>query len=174
MTTQEFLQANEKYAASFNKPDGSQFRNLITISCMDARINPYDQLGVKFGEAIHIRNAGDSVKEALRSIIIVQHSLRLDCTIAVFHHTDCGLSKVTTSEMRDLVKTAVRGRDDVVAQVDSMDFHHIIDVEESVKTDVKFLTESPVVLKGTKLTGWVYDVDTGKISQVDEAVAVGI
>jgi carbonic anhydrase len=73
------------------------------------------------------------------------------------------MTKVTTDRMRELVKTANPGRDDVAATVDSMDFYHILDVEESVKSDVKFLAENPLILKGTKLSGWVYDVETGKV-----------
>ncbi|KAJ7169461.1 carbonic anhydrase [Mycena filopes] len=152
-TPQEFLQANEKYATSFDKPDRSLFRNVITVACMDPRINPYDQLGVKFGEAIHIRNAGGSAKEALRSISVAQHFIGVNGMIAVFHHKDCGMSRVTTSQMRELVKKAAPGREDVAAEVDGIDFIHI--------------------LQRRGITGWVYDVDTGKILQVDEAVAAG-
>ncbi|KAJ7785865.1 carbonic anhydrase [Mycena metata] len=173
MSTEEFLQANEQYAANFNKPDRSLFKNMIIVTCMDPRLNPYEQLGLKFGEAIHIRNAGGSAKEALRSIMVAQHFIGVNGTISIFHHKDCGMSRVTTSQMRDLVKKATPGRDDVAAEVDTIDFHHIVHIEGSVKADVKFLTESPLVLKGTKITGWVYDVDTGKISKVDEAIAVG-
>ncbi|KAJ7042673.1 carbonic anhydrase [Mycena alexandri] len=173
MSTEEFLQANEEYAASFNKPDRSLFKNVIIVTCMDPRLNPYEQLGLKFGEAIHIRNAGGSAKEALRSIMVAQHAVGVTGPIAVFHHKDCGMSRVTTSQMRDLVKKATPGRDDVAAEVDHIDFHHIEHIEQSVKADVKFLVDNPVVLQGTKITGWVYDVDTGKISKVDEAVAVG-
>ncbi|KAJ7655242.1 carbonic anhydrase [Mycena polygramma] len=168
----ELLQGNKTYAASFEKPDLQRlFKNVIVVACMDPRINPYDQLGLKIGEAITIRNGGGSTKEALRSIMVAQYSLGVDGEIAVFHHKDCGMSKVTTDEMRHLVKKANPGRDDIAAIVDGLQFHHITNIEGSVKTDVKFLAENPLVIKGTKISGWVYDVDTGKISKVTEAVA---
>ncbi|KAJ6518834.1 carbonic anhydrase [Mycena sanguinolenta] len=172
METSEFRQANEKYAASFEKPNRSKlFRNVIVVACMDPRVNPYDQLGLRTGEAITIRNAGGSAKDALRSIIVAQHFIGADGEIAVFHHTDCGMSRTTTGEVRDIVKKANPGRNDIAATVDSIEFHHITGIEESVKSDVKYLAENPLLLKGTKLSGWVYDVETGKISQVVEAVA---
>ncbi|KAF7340036.1 Protein kinase domain-containing protein [Mycena venus] len=175
MSTHEFLQANEKYAANFEKPDRNKlFRNVIIVTCMDPRIDPYNQLGLKIGEAITIRNAGGSAKEALRSIIVAQHAIGVLGEIAVFHHRDCGMSRTTTEQVRGLVKKANPGRDDIAATVDSMEFHHIIDIEESVRTDVKFLAENPLLVKGTKISGWVYDVETGKISQVLEDKSRGL
>ncbi|KAJ7139647.1 carbonic anhydrase [Mycena epipterygia] len=172
MNTADFVEANEKYAASFDKPDPSMFKNVIIVTCIDPRVNPYDQLGLKIGEAITIRNAGGSAKDALRSIMVAQHFVGVLGEIAVFHHTDCGLTRTTTEEMRELVKKANPGRDDVAATVDGMDFHHITHLEDSIRADVDFLAvENPLVVKGTKISGWSYDVDTGKISKVVEAVA---
>ncbi|KAJ6604221.1 carbonic anhydrase [Mycena vulgaris] len=171
MTTPDFLQANRNYAANFEKPERRAFKNVIIVTCMDPRVNPYDQLGLKLGEAITIRNAGASVKDALRSIMVARHFIGVTGEIAVFHHKDCGMSRVTTDEMRALVKRANPGREDVSRTVDHIDFHHISDIEESVKDDVDFLVSNPLVKKLTKITGWVYDVDTGKISKVVEGMA---
>ncbi|KAJ6522725.1 carbonic anhydrase [Mycena capillaripes] len=169
--TPEILQANEKYAATFEKPDLSGFKNVIIITCCDPRIDPHDQLGVKIGQAIVIRNAGGSARDAVRDILVPQYSLGVTGEIFVFHHTDCGMTRVTTSRMRELVKAANPGRADVATMVDSIDFHHITDVEEAVKGDVEFLAENPLILKGTKLSGWIYDVETGKVAKVVEHVA---
>ncbi|KAJ7823555.1 carbonic anhydrase [Mycena olivaceomarginata] len=164
MGTEEFNQANEKYAASFEKPDRSKlFRNMIVVCCMDPRVNPYDQLGVRTGETITIRNARGSAKEALRSILWRRHF------IGVFHHTDCGMSRTTTDQVRALVKKANAGRDDIAETVDGIDFLHITGSRSQSGADVKFLAENPLVLRGTKISGWIYDVETGKISKVVEA-----
>ncbi|KAF7367278.1 Carbonic anhydrase [Mycena sanguinolenta] len=167
----DLLQANEKYAANFAslKPDMGRFRNMMIIACCDPRVDPYDLLGLKNGEALIIRNAGGSAVDAVRSIMVPQHSFGVTGEIAVIHHTDCGMTKVTTDQMRELVKKANPARDDVAATVDSMDFYHILNIEEAVKNDVKFLSENPLLLKGTKLSGWVHDLETGKISKVVES-----
>ncbi|KAJ7139664.1 carbonic anhydrase [Mycena epipterygia] len=165
MSTADFVEANEKYAAGFDKPDRGGFKNVIVVTCMDSRVNPYDQLGLKTGDAITIRNAGGSAKDALRSIMVAQHFVGVRGEIAVFHHKDCGMTRTTTEQMRELVKKANPGRDDVAAIVDGMDFHHITNLEDSVRADVDFLAvENPLVVKGTKISGWIYDVDTGKVS----------
>lgn len=37
--------------------------------------------------------------------------------------------------------------------------------EESVRDDVKFLKEHPLINEGTTVTGWVYDTKTGKLTE---------
>jgi carbonic anhydrase len=98
---------------------------------------------------------------------VIQHVFKVT-QIAVVHHTDCGATKFTTEWLRDKVKAANPGRDDVAKTIDGMDWHTFTDVEESVKRDLKYLAESPLVVKGTKVTGWIYDVDTGKVNREDD------
>ncbi|KAK7064587.1 carbonic anhydrase [Favolaschia claudopus] len=169
--TSSFVQANEKYAANFSKPDGSGFKNYMIIACCDPRIDPESQLGIKSGEAVIIRNAGGSAIDALRSIIVPQHAIGVTGEIAVFHHTDCGMTKVTTPAMREMLKKANPDRQDVAATVDGMEFYEICDVEQSVRADVDFLAENALILRGTRICGWVYDVETGRIEKIVERVA---
>lgn len=70
------------------------------------------------------------------------------------------MSRTTTDQVRALVKKANPGRDDIAETVDGIDFLHITGIEES---DVKFSAENPLVLQGTKISGWIYDVETGKV-----------
>ncbi|KAF7367310.1 Carbonic anhydrase [Mycena sanguinolenta] len=168
MIAQEFIEANQEYAANFSKPKLNR-RNVLVVTCMDPRIHPYEQLGLKIGEGGIVRNAGGSAEDAINSIVVVQHVFEVS-QIAIVHHTDCGATKFTTEWLRNKVKEANPGRDDVAQTIDNMDFHTFTDAEQSVRRDLKYLAENPLVLKGTSVTGWVYDVETGKISQVDEVV----
>jgi carbonic anhydrase len=68
----------------------------------------------------------------------------------------------STSYLRDLVKEANPGNAAVASQVDSIDFLEFGHLEDSVKNDVKFLQESPLVFKDS-ITGWLYEVETGKV-----------
>ncbi|KDR85306.1 hypothetical protein GALMADRAFT_234092 [Galerina marginata CBS 339.88] len=164
---QNFIPSNNSYASSFDKghlplPPSKQ---LIVVSCMDARLEPASQLGIGLGEAHVIRNAGGSAKEALRSIVISQRLLGTR-EVAVFHHTDCGMLTFTNEHLRDKVKSEAPGNAVVAEAVDKIDFLTFPHLEESVKDDVKFLKDSPLVLQDTTITGWVYDVTTGKAKQV--------
>jgi carbonic anhydrase len=104
-----------------------------------------------------------SRKEALRSIVISQRLLGTR-EIAVFHHTGCGMLTFTTPQLRDIVKKAHPGDEGVAKEVDSIDFLEFPHLEESVKSDVKHLEDNPLVLKETTITGWIYEVETGKVS----------
>ncbi|KAI0735501.1 carbonic anhydrase [Earliella scabrosa] len=164
---QDFVKANEAYVANFGdkgKLPLPPAKKLLIVTCMDARINVYAELGIQEGEAHIVRNAGGAAKEALRSIIISQRLLGTR-EIAVFHHTGCGMLTFDTPQLRTLVKESDPSNP-ALSAVDGLDFLEFHDLEGSVKDDVKFLQEHPLVLPGTKVTGWVYEVETGKIRQI--------
>ncbi|KAF8973688.1 carbonic anhydrase [Flammula alnicola] len=164
---QHFVSLNENYVSSFNKGDLPMppSKKVAVVTCMDARIEPASQLGINLGEAHVIRNAGGLAKEALRSIVISQRLLGTR-EVAVFHHTDCGMLTFTNETIREKVKSEEAGNAAVAELVDEIDFLPFPEVEESVKNDLKFLKDSPLLLEGTTFSGWVYDVKTGKVKQV--------
>ncbi|KAK7062146.1 carbonic anhydrase [Favolaschia claudopus] len=164
----EFSKRNEQYVASFGDkgslpmPPG---RKLIIVTCMDARLDPAAHLGLKEGDAHVIRNAGGLAKDELRSIIISQRLLGTR-EIAVFNHTDCGMLTFSTNDVRSTVKDAAKGDANVAARVDAITFLDFKDLEQSVKENVAWLKNEPLLLPETVVTGWIYDVKDGKISQV--------
>jgi len=52
------------------------------------------------------------------------------------------------------------------SEVDSIDFLSFSDLEGSIRADVEYLKEHPLVLKESVVSGWVYEVETGKVRQV--------
>ncbi|KAF4572587.1 hypothetical protein EYR36_007095 [Pleurotus pulmonarius] len=159
----DFATNNAQYASTFTQghlplPPS---KKIIVVTCMDARVEPAGQLGIGLGEAHVIRNAGGLAKDALRSIVISQRLLGTR-EIAVFHHTGCGMLTFTSPEIKQLVKDAQPGNTDVAAAVDAIDFGPFSELETSVKSDVEFLKGNPLLLEGTKISGWTYDVTSGK------------
>lgn len=71
----------------------------------------------------------------------------------------------SSNYLRSIVKKAHPGDANVASEVDAIDFLEFSELESSIKNDVKFLQESPLVLKETKITGWVYEVETGKVRE---------
>ncbi|KAF8993874.1 carbonic anhydrase [Hymenopellis radicata] len=140
-------------------------KRLAIVTCMDARINPFKQLGFEEGDAHVIRNAGGMAKDALRSIIVSQRLLGTR-EIAVYHHTGCGAVTFTSQSLRELIKDCDPGNQEIADQVDSIDFMEFNDLEKSVRDDVKFLQECPLVLKGTKISGWIHYVENGEAKQI--------
>ncbi|KAI0292332.1 carbonic anhydrase [Multifurca ochricompacta] len=167
-STDDFLKANESYAASFGDKGSLAIppaRKLVIITCMDARIDPAAHLGLKEGDAHVIRNAGGVAADAIRSIVISQRLLETH-EIAVFHHTGCGMLLFQTQQLRDLVKNAAPDDSEVARHVDAIHFHEFSNLEEAVQRDVLFLKSHPLVLKETTITGWIYEVETGRIRQI--------
>jgi len=164
---ENIVDLNGKYATSFDKGDLPlpPSKKVIVLTCMDARVEPASQLGINLGEAHVIRNAGGVAKEALRSIVISQRLLGTR-EVAIFHHTDCGMLTFTNEVIRNKIKSEEPGSSAVASAADSIDFLPFPDLVQSVKDDVKFVKENPLVLDGTTVTGWTYDVKTGKVTQV--------
>ncbi|CEI61429.1 hypothetical protein FVEN_g5863 [Fusarium venenatum] len=156
--TPEYEAANEKYATDFDKGDLAlpPSRKVAIVACMDARLDPVQILGIELGSAHVIRNAGGRAADALRSIIISQQLLGTR-EIVIVHHTDCGMLTFSDLDLKAKV------RNDLDQDVDHIAFLPFGDLEQSVRDDVKFLKKSPLVLD-VPITGYVYDVKSGKIT----------
>ena len=159
--TDELIQNNQSYAANFDKgdlamPPGKQ---VAVVACMDARLIPTRALGLEEGEAHVIRNAGGRAQDALRSLVISQRLLGTR-EVLVIHHTDCGMLTFSNDDLYAKVQ------DDLGADASDIDFLPFPDVEQSVRDDVEFLKDSPLIPDDVPVRGFVYDVKTGKVSEV--------
>ncbi|KAH7171576.1 carbonic anhydrase [Fusarium sp. MPI-SDFR-AT-0072] len=104
----EFLKRNKHSAQSPVKnhlhpfvlaaPKLYHSRRLVAeVTCSDARVEPCDYFGLRFGEALVIRNAGGRAVDAFRSLEVVGTIAPIGL-IVVVHHTDCG-AMFTTEEV---------------------------------------------------------------------------
>jgi carbonic anhydrase len=158
----ELVAANARFAGTFDKgelpmPPG---RNLAVLVCMDARLHPEKFLGLEIGDAHVIRNAGGRASDdAIRSLII---SSRLLGTreFVVIHHTDCGMLTFTNADLRRKL------RDEAGADASGIDFLPFSDLEQSVRDDVRRIHASPFIAGNIPVSGYVYDVRTGRLQQV--------
>jgi len=154
--------ANDTYASSFAKgdlpmPPGRQFAVLV---CMDARIDPAKALGLQEGDAHVIRNAGGRASDdALRSLII-SYKLLGTREFVVVHHTDCGMLTFSNDQLRDMLKQ------DTGADASSIDFLPFGDLEDSVRQDVQTIRSSPFIPDDISVSGFVYDVRSGRLQPV--------
>jgi carbonic anhydrase len=156
----EFVQANQRYAASFSKGDLPMppGRKVAVVACMDARLDPARALGLEEGDAHVIRNAGGRVADAIRSLIISQQLLGTR-EVVIVHHTDCGMVTFTDSQLQDQVERNLGRRPDLA-------FHPFTDLDQSVRDDLEAVNSSPFLLKDTVARGFVYDVKSGTLREV--------
>lgn len=159
---EEFTRSNEGYAQGFDAGDlpAPPSRKVAVVTCMDARLDPGEFLGLEPGEAHVIRNAGGRVSgDALRSLVISQRLLGTN-EVVVIHHTDCGMMSFSNSDLREKIQS------DLGADASDTDFLPFSDLEDSVREDVEAVRNSKLVPDDISVTGAVYEVETGRLREV--------
>lgn len=159
----ELLKANEEFARNFKLGELSvrPKRHVAVLACMDSRILFEHCLGLKPGDAHMIRNAGGiATEDALRSLIVSHHLLDTQEFI-VINHTNCGLLKVREDELRsrltEKMGTSPKG---------PANFYAFDDLEANVRQQVQIIKAHPWIPKHIPVRGFVYDVKTGKLTEV--------
>ena len=185
---QEVLAANEQYAASFGaKADLAlpPARRFAILTCMDARLDPAKYAGLSEGDAHVIRNAGGRASDdAIRSLVI-SYKLLGTREWFVIHHTNCGMEFFSDEVMRGLLEssleTAALGPDgfhDVgtgpgSSEAKYIDWLTIANAQASVLEDVERIRKHPLVPGSIPVYGYIYDVKTGRLIEVEDATAAG-
>lgn len=130
------------------------------VTCMDSRLHVAQALGLALGDAHILRNAGGRVTDdMIRSLVISQQQMGTR-EIVVLHHTDCGAQTFTNQSFADHIQEKLG------VDVSDHDFLPFQDVVESVREDMAILQASPLIPDDVDINGAVYDVDTGKMTQV--------
>ena len=158
--TDEFLQNNDRYAESFVGPlPLPPAAGTAVVACMDARLNVYGILGLKEGEAHVIRNAGGVVTEdEIRSLAISQRLLGTS-EIILIHHTDCGMLTFTDDAFKASIEQETGIKPAWAAEA-------FTDLDEDVRQSIRRITSSPFIPHTDSVRGFVFDVATGKLREV--------
>lgn len=160
----KIINANSKYAENFGKKAGLDIppsRKLAILTCMDARLDPAKFAGLQEGDAHVIRNAGGrATDDAIRSLIISGAILGTNEWLVV-HHSDCGMETFTNEEFAKKLKNTFEN-----SEGSYINWHTISDRDESVKEDVKRIKSHPLVSRDIKISGYMYDVKSGKLTEV--------
>jgi len=157
----DVLTANAGYVRDFRLAglEPVAARGLAVLTCMDSRIEPLDMLGLAPGDAKILRNAGARVTEdVLRTLVLARYLLGVE-RIMVVAHTRCRMAGGTESEVHAEVRAA--GGPDTR----SISFLLAPDQEAALCLDVQRVLSWPY-LTGTTVGGFLYDVDTGGLSQL--------
>ena len=156
------LAANQEFQQSFRDGDKPTppARKVAIVTCMDARIHPEKALGLEIGDAHMIRNAGGRASDdALRSLVISSRLLGTT-EFAVIHHTECGMLTFTNDDLH------AKLHDETGTEASHIDFLTFSDLEQSVRDDVSAILASPFIDDSIAVSGYIYDVKTGAVTQV--------
>ncbi|MFN0094286.1 MAG: beta-class carbonic anhydrase [Dehalococcoidia bacterium] len=157
---EQALASNRAWAEHFT-PEPAGAPKLAVVLCMDARIDPIRALGLRYGQTHIIRNAGGRMADAVRSLSISQRLIGTT-EVAVIHHTECMMMTFTDDDMRQ----RLRAESGVIA--DHLAFLPFRDVEQSVRDDLLVYRASPLVRHDVVVRGFIYDVATGLLREVQE------
>jgi carbonic anhydrase len=129
---------------------------------MDARLDPAKILGIDEGDAHVIRDAGGVVTEdALRSLAISQRLLGTT-EIVLVHHTDCGMVTFQDDEFRQGIEAETGIRPTWSSEA-------FPDAANDVRQGIKRIEANPFVPHKDNIRGFVFDVASGAIDEVDPA-----
>lgn len=184
----EVLASNRNYSSSFG--DKSKLalppaRRFAILTCMDARLDPAKYAGLAEGDAHVVRNAGGRASDdAIRSLVI-SYKLLGTREFFVVHHTDCGMEFFSNDVMRELLASSLEtaeltpnGFRDVGHGPGSnegayIEWLTIRDQTQAVIDDVERIRNHPLVPGSIPIHGFIYDVKSGKLVEVEGASAVG-
>jgi carbonic anhydrase len=185
----EVLTANQKYSDSFGEKANLALppaRRFAVLTCMDARLDPAKYAGLSEGDAHVIRNAGGRASDdAIRSLVI-SYKLLGTREFFVVHHTNCGMEFFTNDVIRGLLDNSLE-----TAELTPTGFHDvgtgpgsragefiewltIPDQKQSVVDDVLRIRNHPLVPSSIPIYGFVYDVKSGKLIEVEAATQAGV
>lgn len=159
--TDQLLQNNAAYAETFTGPlPLPPSKHVAVVACMDARLDVYRILGLNEGEAHVIRNAGGVITDdEIRSLAISQRLLGTKEVVLV-HHTDCGMLTFTDDEFREAIRQETGIKPAWAAEA-------FDDLDTDVRQSVARITSSPFVPDTSSVRGFVFDVASGLLREVD-------
>lgn len=163
----EALSANASIANNYDPDRGKPPAPKIAIvTCADPRLSNIEQmLGLAAADVDMIRNFGTVIDDdAVRSLVL---STRLLGTreIMIINHTDCGMLRFTDNELEQRLRTET-GQ----APIAPAKFYSFTDATENTKEQMQKARSHPWISQDVPIRGFVYDVHTGRLSEVNAHV----
>ncbi|MFM8827250.1 MAG: beta-class carbonic anhydrase, partial [Actinomycetota bacterium] len=153
---------NGRYVEQFADHDLSlrPRRRLAIVACMDSRMDIFQMLGLDHGDAHIIRNAGGVVTDdVIRSLVVSQRLLRTQ-EIVLIHHTNCGLQNVSEDSFKAEIEKECGIKPWWAIETFADPY---VDVRQSMSR----LHSSPFIVEKDHIRGFVYDVEIGRLHEVE-------
>jgi carbonic anhydrase len=163
-TIDQLLENNKRFAAGLAERhlDVEPQRHLAVVTCMDSRLDVFAALGLGHGEAHVLRNAGGVITDdVIRSLAVSQRRLGTR-EIMLIHHTDCGMQKLSDDGFRAELQEAT-------GVAPAFAIESFSDVDADVRQSILRVRRSPFLLHREEVRGFVYDVDTHQLREVETA-----
>lgn len=174
---QRLLERNEAFAADFDRGDLAMLPRLnsFILTCVDCRVDPAYYLDLQMGESFVFRNAGARVTdEVVLQLGILWLAAKKKAAenfsgleFAIVHHTDCGIENLAKPEVAAFLGDAL-GID--AHEIQSMG---IANHTDHIKADIDRLRQSDLIPNELVVSGYIYDVHTGRVENVVAPAPLG-
>lgn len=161
-TIDTLLENNRAFASGLSDQhlDVEPQRHLAIVTCMDSRLDVFAALGLGNGEAHVLRNAGGVITDdVIRSLAISQRKLGTR-EVMLIHHTDCGMQKITDDGFRAELQEST-------GVSPSFAIESFGDVDADVRQSILRVRRCSFLLHRDVVRGFVYDVDTHRLREVE-------
>jgi len=160
----EVLDRNLKFAEQFTQsglPGRPPRLKLAMLACLDCRLHMSKLLGLEFGDAHILRNAGGIVTEdVLRSLIISYH-IGGTREFMIINNTKCGMLTFKDEDLATRLE-----RETGKAPIIPTRFLAFTDLEKNVREQIRKVRSHPWIPESLRVRGFIYDVDTGRLVEV--------
>jgi carbonic anhydrase len=145
---------------------GHPATGVAVVACMDARLCVERLLDLRPGDAHVLRNAGGIVTDdMLRSLTLSQRLLGTR-EVMLIHHTDCGMTSFRDEELADAIAAEVGTRPPFALGA-------FEDAAEDVRRSIAAVRTCPFLPHREVVRGFLFDVETGRLSEVLEREPAG-
>jgi carbonic anhydrase len=157
------LEANRKYAT---KPDPNLAARptpkIAVVTCMDPRLSDLPAiLGLPHADLDVIRTGGPAVTEDVLGELVVSNKIIGTTEIMLLNHTGCGFTTFTDEELN--TKLAASTGDSSPAP---MHFFSYKDPEQHTREQIEKVRSHPWIAKEIPVRGFVLDMETGLLREV--------
>lgn len=158
----ELVANNQAFADSLQEQhlDVRPRRKLAIVTCMDSRLDVFAALGLGHGEAHVLRNAGGVITDdVIRSLAISQRKLETR-EVMLIHHTNCGMQTLTDDGFRAELQEAT-------GVAPAFAIESFSDADADVRQSILRVRRSAFVPHRDVVRGFVYDVDSHRLHEVE-------
>jgi carbonic anhydrase len=157
------LRANETIAGDYDPNLGKPPAPRIAIvTCADPRLSGIVRmLGLNDADVDMIRNVGTVIDDdSVRSLVISTRVLGTR-EIMIINHNDCGMTKFADGELEERLRNETG-----TSPIAPARFYSFTDAERNTREQVQKARSHPWISPDVAVRGFVFDVDTGRLSEV--------
>ena len=160
------LKANQAYAKTYDrKLGGHPAPKIAVVTCMDPRLSDLPGiLGIPQADIDVIRTGGPAVTDNVLGELVVSTRVLGSREIMLLNHTGCGFTTFTDEELN--AKLAASTGDKSPAP---MRFFSYKDPEQNTREQITKVRSHPWIAKEIPVRGFVFDVETGLIREIQPA-----